>query len=828
MRSDGSVIHRITETDGDYFGIGWMPEDDDSQHITYSLGMNNTTYWIERTGTITNTTVHTPILVDEQPMNGTNPKWNPFGQMIYLSQLDGRVYRANWFTTPFELSDNEAVSPEYMLIKFYDWANQWGDIILGEVDIVNGVIVNLYRYRDGLSENGLSEIELNRSISHVMTAPDTPFLVASVYETSFDSYVQLIELTSTDYILGTPWYHGSGSTGLYAPHLSPDGSQIHAVNCSWLFSNVLYDTYCYESYLYVDEQPTQIFAGTPIDHFPVREWDIFRLPSPSNSDMCKAEVGEPDDGSNTFVVRETIGGNVIGRPRKETEVFVLGVALPENMPSDIKLVYLIKGFDSDPEKLGWIADIGLIKDSFIGDGCKSLKLLNALRDEIQADFDYELKLPIPEWWNDDDKATKTVTIEDWQDNDAKNWADDNCLAAPVYEEGQIPSDEIVKLDQQELNQNCTLVVFVIYYDLFKQLNNGRAPKLSDILATGYEVEVQPIAQQGQAELAQEALAGNYFQQVREYCKAHRVERTLSTDIITIVHGNESFSDCTDRIINNKEIPIEDLVGGWYKWGDCGNDYYEADDCTGVQLYKRSGYLWTLQAWYHNAVAIKDWYYNYRDSIPLTNLEPTPDGEQPSEQLTPQEEDAITGKERLRFLLLASSEHQLIGVLQLVEGKQSSRFLDWGNFGYEGPYLANTDLPYTRAILGWETPSVVHPVEMLYCQLNLAIQRDPLQAREDVFAVIDKNGETGGLGSTSTASWDNPPDWRDNPDYTGARIGDNPQIQGGAFGSKTSLVCPCAQNSPYIRNVDSNGRHLSNGVPYPSNIRCYPEIPEENE
>ncbi len=322
MRSDGSDIHRITETDGDYFGIGWMPEDDDSQHITYSLGMDNTTYWIGRTGIITSTTIHTPILVDGQPMNGTNPKWNPYQEVIYWSSLTGYVYKATWQdATIFDLIGAGTINIDPISIGFYDWANQWSDVIVGEQQF--GRITNLYRYRDDAPEPEPDEIELNRNINHVMTVPETRFLVVSVDETSFDSYVQRVELTPTGYILGTSWYHGSGSTGLYAPHLSPDGSQIHAVNCSWLFVNVIYDTYCYESYLYADEQPTQIFAGTPIDHFPVREWDIFRLPVITNNEpteiVCIAPSTVRREGFRVRSTPTTVDEN--GYPTTDNVIF---------------------------------------------------------------------------------------------------------------------------------------------------------------------------------------------------------------------------------------------------------------------------------------------------------------------------------------------------------------------------------------------------------------------------------------------------------------------------------------------------------------------------
>jgi len=336
-------------------------------------------------------------------------------------------------------------------------------------------------------------------------------------------------------------------------------------------------------------------------------------------------------------------------------------------------------------------------------------------------YDYQLQLPQGFWSLRDEQ----IAIPDWASNsieakeDAKDWAYTYCQG------GKHP----------QYWQPCSMIVFAIYYQLFEQIY-GSPPIISDILATGYEVEVKPFTQRGMYDLAEEALAGHYFQIVREYCY-HVLN--IGEDISDVRIGENG---CYNHI-----VPSEALVLGWRR-----KDY--------TDNYNNQGYFWTLQAWYAQAICLREWYFGKQG-------EAIPDRTQIT-QLS--ELKGICDQDRPHILLASASENKNIGLQQLTIDKAlNARFLDWANYAYDNAthngYLADFEnSSYNRAIRLWMVPEVdetdpddnpEYPIQMEHCQINLTYGetiRNGVRVTiwgEDVLAVIAKNGISGGLGNAST-------------------------------------------------------------------------------
>jgi len=273
MRSNGDDMQPITTESNAYWGIGWMPEWDDSQHIIYSIGATNTTYWVHRDATLALETEHTELIEE-----GVNPKWNERNQLVIYSS-NAQLYRGTWDSNLWELSDIQAISPAHIIVDFYDWARDWQDIVFTEVDYL-GTVLELWWYHD----DELHAIDLERPIraSSVMSAPDSNAIVFSPlfdnqYYINFDDGVQRLRLIGTGYVVDVTIEPSFFFNRYYRPYLSPDGSKIHYIGCYYLYGLGDYAK-CYGSYMYEDGISSRIFENQAVDHFPVSQWDIFRLP----------------------------------------------------------------------------------------------------------------------------------------------------------------------------------------------------------------------------------------------------------------------------------------------------------------------------------------------------------------------------------------------------------------------------------------------------------------------------------------------------------------------------------------------------------------------
>jgi len=399
---------------------------------------------------------------------------------------------------------------------------------------------------------------------------------------------------------------------------------------------------------------------------------------------------------------------------------------------------------------------------------------NSTGDFIRTEviYDYQLELPQGFWSLRDEQ----IAIPDWDSASieaksyAKEWAYTYC------QEGEHP----------QYWQPCSMIVFVIYYQLFEQIY-GRLPMMSDILATGYEVEVSPFTQRGQYDLAEEALAGHYFQTIKEYC--HHV-LDIGEDITDVRIGENGCYNNTIPI-----IPSESLVMGWRR-----KDY--------TDNYNNQGYFWTLQAWYDQAICLREWYFGKQG-------EAIPDRTQIT-QLS--ELKGICNRDRPSILLASAAENKNIGLQQLTADKaRNARFLDWANYAYDNAthngYLADFNNPYNRAIRLWMVPEAdetndeinpEYPIQMELCQINLThgeVIREGVRVPiwgEDVLVVIAKNGISAGLGSASTYDMSTHP----RPAWLGM------SSETAKFTSGPYRTCPCTVNDQRLP-----------GTNFPFETRC---------
>jgi len=376
-------------------------------------------------------------------------------------------------------------------------------------------------------------------------------------------------------------------------------------------------------------------------------------------------------------------------------------------------------------QVGWVIDYALEKQDiscFI-----RLPLINSDGAPLEAIYDYDLELPRGEWLTEGEESKP----EDWDTLDAKNWALTYCTGSSTITD----------------NQNCAKVIYVVYYKIFKQIY-GRVPRLSDILATTYQLELSkaPI------NIAEEALAGHYWAIHREYCE----------DMTRL--RNITIADCP-----NYRIDIESFIVGYEKFGPPPAD-------------RNGGYLWTLQALYHQAVSIRDWYYGKEN-------EPIPDRSGITDI------NDIVDNDRLPQLI-PTVDNQVIGLRQLTIGKETSPLRQWGNHAYAF-VDENLRNGYENG-LGELDGSYVSDTIILHCHMNIYYY-DPSNAGEDIFVVIIPPN----LGDPSTYNMSPiSPQWVGEYSYYYPNFS---QV------GKTYLRCDC----------------LENGNRYPNDRRCLRPVGSNN-
>jgi len=200
------------------------------------------------------------------------------------------------------------------------------------------------------------------------------------------------------------------------------------------------------------------------------------------------------------------------------------------------------------------------------------------------------------------------------------------------------------------------------------------------------------------------------------------------------------------VCNYITYPIIDFVHGYQRPDD---DKDNPDD-------KSGGYLWTLHAWYYNAVSMVGWYYS-KSADDLREILSVSDIKTDNEDFQP-------GATRLGDLLNASSNaaNNVIARSLLAEGMQNYKvYMTWGNYAYKGTQEAVPNAPYNIAIRLWrDQDGIGFPDDedernniIRFCVLNLHHPAFYGRAGEDAFVII-----TGNIGPTSVASDGIIPDW----------------------------------------------------------------------
>jgi len=350
-------------------------------------------------------------------------------------------------------------------------------------------------------------------------------------------------------------------------------------------------------------------------------------------------------------------------------------------------------------------------------------------------YDYPLDVPLPPWYADQPNASQL--INDWYTLSVEE------QLAIWHAEGEIWSNNCTASSGERIRENCTLLVFVVFYDLFHRIYPERDLMLSDILAVTYILELGPVLNFSRADAAKQALGANYFGIIEQYCI------------------NMEISEC-----DTTAISIEHLVHRYTYINQFNSSI------------TTSGYLATLQAWYDDAISIANWYFGTSDDqldliLTVSNILNTPNR---------------FGASRLRLLLTPPADeiNLLVAKLQLSEGRTPYPYVVWGNHAYANS--ANSNAPYNQVINLWmgqganpnASPIVPGDIVIKFCKLNL-YQQDYFEfptgdsdfpyGGEDAF-VIHTTGELRlNFGTTSTYSDDirtgNIPGWF-NTDYTFTR------------------------------------------------------------
>jgi len=716
MKSDGSDLRQIGIPGTAYGSVGWTA---DSQYVTYRVGSENKTYGQRPNPLPTDE----PIELLEE---GINPKWIDMGvnKVIYTS--NGYLYVASFDPITLQIEDDPTQITTTPVGR-YAWANQGRDIIFEE----NG---QLWYYRDEVVS--LTETTAEEPIGHLswMTTP-LGFDFVTVKPEGGGTIISggIINPIPYNYQIQRIRFGGSSTIqfaqpvldfgNLFYPFLSPyrnNDQDIYYVSCGSVSPPT--PEQCTESYILdaSSSVPRRIFDDTPIDGSPVVAWQEMLIPvecpppanlagtmsttqssipeicqEPPPSEECSAQINPEATGA--YRLRKIpINGDEILSIDKGTAIFIRGINADFTW-------YYIRYNDSSTDYFGWVASEGV---SDVQPACDIPLLgVNENNEPIEIDivYDYDLQIPQPPWLPE--IPLEERSLADWRtkgreenDNTAEKWAYDHCLG--------------IENDKEDW-QNCTLIVYVIYYDIFIRIN-GRVPRLSDIFATTYSVEVFPAVGQAGPDIALEALTGNYFGVVRAYCEY----LGLSTDIP---------ENC-----DNKDFLINDLVHG----------YENLDDLQNSSTEKNGGYLWTLQAWYKEAVLIRDWYFDLTDDQ-LDEINTLTDISNP----------------RINILLQAADDYQTLGIAQLTEGKENSRFLKWANFAFG--YTDDNGINGYERIISEETNNT-GTIE--YCLMNLYFYgiNESRPGGEDLFVVT-----TIGLGQPSTHDQREAgiPVWTYNAEYT---------------------------------------------------------------
>ena len=340
--------------------------------------------------------------------------------------------------------------------------------------------------------------------------------------------------------------------------------------------------------------------------------------------------------------------------------------------------------------------------------------------EFNPIYDYELELPIPIWYDDELNAEQLKN--DWQsftlDQKLETWRSQDAYAE---------MKDLCKVGAPFERQDCALMIYVIFYDMFYRIYDGRVPRMSDILASTYFTELGTAF--SQPSTAQDALAGNYFAFITQYC--HDIYDIPIVPVNQVIIGIEDNGtvNCNPlgtQVGNLPGIPINDLVNG-----------YEQPTVSGRQ----GGYLWTLHAWYHLGVDMMNWYYT---ELNLSNISiQAIDDIKDIITQQPQDKNYEDHTERLRLLLQMSRDYRIIGLKQLEAGRENLPRRTWGNYAFGYVDTRTNRVPYNDALANLNT--------LDFCILNL--QYDANGAYEDVFII-----SLDGFGQTSVPQDGTTPDW----------------------------------------------------------------------
>ncbi len=407
---------------------------------------------------------------------------------------------------------------------------------------------------------------------------------------------------------------------------------------------------------------------------------------------------------------------------------------------------------------GWIIAYGaVITDVGCTPPLASYNLVTGEVDYPNIVYDYELEFPEPPWYTTNNWSTLSMEekFSIWRTEGAiylwdggypnlySDTDDDGILnyRDPDYDnDGDgIPNrvddddDNDGLPDEEELytctgdsdatsKQNCTLLNFVVFYELFYRIYGPERPLMvSDILAVTYPLELTS-ASVFNADMAKQALGTYYFYQVRDYC-------------------NKRPDTCDEETL---QMPIEHFV---YRYTYINNN--------GIEVVS-DGFLPPLNAWYHRAILIANWYFG----TPAVDISLIRSWEISMSDLSYWR---LKGAERLTQLLKPTAIDENLEVITMARLTLSlprptfSNLISpdgpitWANFPYPGPLDTNGDTDFWRAVMAPMPPQIESNVKI--CVLNQSfddkgtpnVEADDTWAL-DAFAIVIDDGNPG-FGTT---------------------------------------------------------------------------------
>jgi len=486
--------------------------------------------------------------------------------------------------------------------------------------------------------------------------------------------------------------------------------------------------------------------------------DLSPFADTGNSGVCKAKVASPQPNTSTYRFRSTPYGdaNILASLTEGTDIDILGT----------NGTWYYAEYN---EMNGWIIAYGVVKTD--ASCIPPLASYNPQTGEVDFPnivYDYELEFPKPSWYTANDWDTKSMeekfsiwrtegAIYLWDRDYSNLYGDEDGDEILNYREPDFDNDndgtpnkddsdddndglpDVEELytctgdDDATSRQNCTLLNFVVFYELFYRIYGPERPLMvSDILAVTYPLELA-AASVFDADMAKQTLGTYYFYQVRDYCKREIVPASDDT--------------CDEETL---QMPIEHFVHRYTYTNDIGSQVIS------------DGFLPPLNAWYHQATLIAKWYFGTPtvDLSLVTSLEsilkvtsdlgllrlPTLGAARLTNLLAPTDLNNNLQTITMTRLTLSVPRPTFSNLIS------SSGPITWGNFPYPGPSPENDGTDFWLAVRApMPPPNLDSNVKI--CVLNQTFNNgltpdvnDDDSWRLDAFAIVIDNGNTG-FGTT---------------------------------------------------------------------------------